>query len=75
MSSLVEDARWLGYSKLLFKSDNEPAIVKLLSAALRELRIEGAVSAPVLMEELSPEYDPQADGSAEVGVKLVDVEV
>ena len=40
VSSLVEDVRWLGYSKLIFKSDNKPAIVKILSEALRELRAE-----------------------------------
>ena len=57
MSSIVEDVRGLGYSKLILKSDNEPAIVKLLSEALRALRIEGAASAPVLMQEHSPEYD------------------
>ena len=47
VSSLVEDVWWLGYSKLILKSDNEPAIVKLLCEVLRKLRIEGAVSASV----------------------------
>ena len=73
VSSLVEDVRWLGYTKLILKSNNEPAIVKLLSEALRELRIERAASAPVRMEEHSLEYDPQANGSAEVGVKMLKV--
>ena len=41
VDSLVEDIKWLGYAKLALKSDNEPAIVKLLSEALRELRING----------------------------------
>ena len=58
VSSLDEDVRWLGYSNRILKSDNEPAIVKLLREALREVRIEGAASAPVLMEEHSPEFDP-----------------
>ena len=71
VSSLVEDVRWLGYSKLILKSDNEPAIVKLLSEALCELKIDGVASAPILMEEHSPEYGPQANGSAEIGVKLL----
>ena len=31
---LVEDIKWLGYSKVVLKSDNEPAIIKLLSEAL-----------------------------------------
>ena len=61
----VEDVRRLGDSKLTLQIHNETAIVKRLSEALRELRIEGAASAPVLLEEHSPEYDPQANGSAE----------
>ena len=68
VSALVEDVKWLGYSKITLKSDNEPAIVKLLVEALRELRVQGLEQA---MEEHSPEYDPQANGSAEVAVKLV----
>ena len=68
VDALVEDVKWLGYSKLTLKSDNEPAIVKLLTEALRELRVQGIDQ---LMEEHSPEYDPQANGSAEVAVRLL----
>ena len=42
--------------------------MKLLAEALRELRIQGLEQC---LEEHPPEYDPQANGSAEVGVKLV----
>ena len=35
---LVEDLKWLGYQRVIHKSDNEPAIVKLLRTALTELR-------------------------------------
>ena len=65
---MVEDVKWLGYTKLTLKSDNEPAIVKLLSESLRELRINGVSQ---VLEVHSPEYDPQANGAAEVGVKLL----
>ena len=58
----------MGYSKLTLKSDNEPAVVKLLTEALRELRINGVSQ---VLEEHPPEYDPQANGAAEVGVKLL----
>ena len=68
VDSLVEDIKWLGYAKLALKSDNEPAIVKLLSEALRELRINGLSQ---VLEEHPPEHDPQSNGSAEVGAKLV----
>ena len=68
VDSLVEDVKWLGYTKVTLKSDNEPAIVKLLGEALREHRINGVSQ---VLEEHSPEYDPQSNGSAEVGVKLL----
>ena len=64
---LVDDARWLGYSEITLKSDNEPAIVKLLSEALRELRINGVAQ---VLEDHPLEYGPLANGSAEVGVRL-----
>ena len=41
VDSLAEDVKWLGYIKLTLRSDNGPAIVKLLSEALRELRVNG----------------------------------
>ena len=68
MSSLVDDVRWLGYIKVVLKSDNEPAIVKLLGEALREFRINGLEQC---LEEHPPEYDPQSNGSAEVGATLL----
>ena len=37
----MEDVNWLAYSKMTLKSDEEPAILKLLGKALRELRIHG----------------------------------
>ena len=68
VNALVEDIKWLGYVRVILKSDNEAAIVKLLREALKELRVQGLEQA---MEEHPPEYDPQANGSAEVGVKLM----
>ena len=38
---IVEDVLWLGYAKVLVKSDNEPAIVKLLKESLVALKVEG----------------------------------
>ena len=35
VDALVEDVRWLGYSRVTLKSDNEPAVVKLLAESLR----------------------------------------
>ena len=52
----------------MFKTDNEPAILKLLTESVRELRIQGIEK---VMSENSPEYDPQANRNAEVRVKIV----
>ena len=41
VDALVDDVKWLGYVRVTLKSDNEPAIVKLLTESLRELRIHG----------------------------------
>ena len=68
VDSLVQDVKLLGYSKITLKSDNEPAIVKMLSELLRELRFHGLEQT---MEEHSPEYGSQANGSAEVGVRIL----
>ena len=43
-------------------------ILKLLQESLRDLTIAGVDQ---VMHENSPEYDPQANGSAEVGIKPV----
>ena len=68
VSALVDDIKWMGYSKLLLKSDNEPAIVALLREALKALRVEGVEQ---VSAENPPPYDPQSNGGTEIGVKLV----
>ena len=52
----------------MLNTDNKPAILKLLQESLRDLRVEGIDQ---IMHENAPEYDPQSNGNAEVGVKLV----
>ena len=66
---LVDDIAWLGYSRVILKSDNEPAIVRLLEDALKALRVEGIVEQAC--EEHPPPYEQQANGGIEIGVKLV----
>ena len=41
VKAIVDDVKWLGYSKIVLKTDNEPAILKLLQESLRDLRVEG----------------------------------
>ena len=57
---------WSGYSRVMLKSDNEPAILQLLLESLRELRISGLGQ---VLSEISPEYDPQNNGLVESAVK------
>ncbi len=38
---LKADVAWLGYTQVILRSDNEPAIVALLKEALRSLRVDG----------------------------------
>ena len=63
---VVDDIKLLGYTKVMLKSDNEPAMLKFLVELLRELRING-LEQVIIMSENSPEYDPQANGNAETG--------
>ena len=65
---VVADVLWLGYSKVLLKSDNEPAIVKLLKESLATLKVSGVDQ---VGEEYSPPYDSQANGAVEAAVKQV----
>ena len=41
VDAIVNDILWLGRTKVVLKSDNEPLILKLLIESLRELRVNG----------------------------------
>ena len=64
----MDDVPWLGYAKVILKSDHEPAIIKLLKGSVAALEVSGLEHAG---EEHSPPYDSQADGSVENAVKFV----
>ena len=64
---VVRDVLWLGYPQVLLKSDNEPAIVKLLQEALGVLKVNGTQAG----EEHPPPYDSQANGAVESAVRQV----
>ena len=68
VKAIVDDVVSLGYSKVVLKTDTKPAIHKLLQESLRDPGVEGIDQ---IMHDNSPEYDPQSNGNAEVGVKLV----
>ena len=57
--------KWLGYTNLLVKSDNEPAILALLRDTLRAIRVD----VDEAKEEHSLPYDSQANGGVENGIR------
>ena len=65
---LRRDILWLGYSRVILRADNEPAIVAVVAEALKGLKVDvvdqAASSAP-------PAYDSKANGSIEHAVRLV----
>ena len=65
---VADDVAWMGYSRVVLKCDNEPAIVAVLKESLKVLRIDGVDQA---MEEHPPPYDSQANGKVESAVKSV----
>ena len=67
---LVEDCKRLGYSRIILKSDNEVAIVRLLTESLKELRVSVGDLGQV-MEEHPPPFDSQANGDAESAAKAI----
>ena len=64
---LRRDVLWLGYSRIIMRSDNEPAIVKLPNEALTVCKVD-------LMQVGEPHpapYDSKGNGSIENAIKLV----
>ena len=62
------DIRWLSYSRVILKSDNEPALLVVLTDALKALKVE-------VLEQAAPDhpppYDSRASGSVENAVRQV----
>ncbi len=67
---LMKDIAWLGYTQLSLRSDNEPAILKLLEHALTEARYTIKDLEQVL-EEHPNTYDSSGNGQVEAAVKNV----
>ncbi len=67
---VTSDVAWLGHVKLLLKSDNERALVTLVTRALQAIRcnVEAVES---VSKEHSQEYDSQSNGGTEVGIRAV----
>ncbi len=63
---IVDDIVYLGYTRVILRSDNEPALLALVTDALKGLRIHLLDSAAA---EGSVPYEPQTAGAAEVSVR------
>ncbi len=67
---LMKDIAWLGFTQLSLRSDNEPAIVKLLNHALTEARYK-IKDLDQILEEHPNVYDSSGNGQVEAAVKHV----
>ena len=57
---VVDECNWLGYSQITLKSDNEPAVAKVISESLKALRIQAHIEQ--VNEEKAVPYDPMTNG-------------
>ena len=67
---VCRDIAWLGHVKLLLKSDNEKALIGMITRALQAIRCKVEGVETVSMEQ-SQEYDSQGNGGTEVGIRAV----
>ncbi len=70
VTRIVEDIAWLGHTKLILKSDNEPAILKVLRDSLQTARVE-IQELEQIRDEQAVKYDSKTNGDAENAVKQV----
>ncbi len=69
VARLVEDVQWLGYSRLSLRSDNENAILQLLTTTLAELRIVTENKPEGVPDQIIEEHSARYDSSSNRGRK------
>ena len=69
VEQMKKDILWLGHSKVIVRSDNEPAILRVVEKVTKAVRASGGVEA--VSHEGSVPYDPQTNGLAEGAVRLI----
>ncbi len=69
-SLVVSDIAWLGHTRLVVKSDNEPALQTFVTQALEAVRVR-CDGVGTITQEHPAAYDSQSNGGVEVGVRLV----
>ena len=67
---VLGDLEWLGHTRIIMKSDNEPAVQALVGRVIELAKIE-CKNFTQLSKEQSAAYDSQSNGGTEVGVGLV----
>ncbi len=71
---IASDVAFMGHIRLLLKSDNEPALLKLAEAALEKIRCQVLKNeSPVqsASSEQAPEYESASNGGTECGIRSV----
>ena len=63
------DLEWLGYTRVILKADNEPAVQALVRRVLELAKVE-CKDFEQLTREQPAAYDSQSNGGTEVGVRL-----
>ena len=63
---VAEDIAFAGHTRVILRSDNEPALLQVVADALKNLRVQQLDAAS---SEGSVPYDPQTAGAAEVTVR------
>ena len=66
----ADDVVWLGHTKVIIHSDNEPSLQTLITESLDALRVK-THNIDQIATEHPAAYDSQSNGGTEVGVKLV----
>ncbi len=71
---IASDIAFMGHVKLLIKSDNEPALLKLAEAALVKIRCQvqkGESSVKNVSSEQAAEHESASNGGTECGIRSV----
>ena len=67
---VIADVRWLGYTQMILKGDNEKALQALLDRVVLKLKA-GFENGERVTKEEPTRYESKSNGATEIGVKLV----
>ena len=67
---ILNDLEWLGHTRIILKSDGEPAIRAVVRRTINLAKAECRDIQQISKEE-SASYDSQSNGSTEIGVRII----